>query len=182
MIRGHTRRVLIFMLVSAIIVPLVFYSEGPTEEQKAMDALQQAVNPSEKTQQPDIQSGKNNASTFTKIEYNHGDRRDPFLSILALTRQKIEKRRKKSLNPLENFDITEFKLLGVVFDGNDYYASLLIPDGKAFTIKTGITLGLYDGKVININEDSLTVREYVMNYKGDIIPKDTVLKLRKEEE
>ncbi len=117
-----------------------------------------------------------------KVEYNPAGRRDPFLSIVSLTKQKVQKKRKKSLNPLENYDVADFRLLGVIYDGKDYYASILLPDGKAFTVKKGMKLGLYGGSIIDISPDSLVIREYVMNYKGELRPKDTVLKLRKEEE
>jgi Tfp pilus assembly protein PilP len=117
-----------------------------------------------------------------KVEYNPTGRRDPFLSIVSLTKQKVQKKRKKSLNPLENYDVADFRLLGVIYDGKDYYASILLPDGKAFTVKKGMKLGLYGGSIIDVSPDSLVIREYVMNYKGELKPKDTVLKLRKEEE
>jgi len=117
-----------------------------------------------------------------QVEYNPAGRRDPFLSILALTKQKIERKRKKSLNPLENYDVADFRLLGIIYNGKGYFASILLPDGKAFTVKKGMTLGLYGGKIIDLGANSLTVREYVMNYRGQLKPKDTVLKLRKEEE
>lgn len=116
------------------------------------------------------------------IRYNSAGRRDPFLSILILTKQKIEKQKKRKRNPLENVDVTEIRLLGIVKKGSKYYASILLPDGKAFTITKGTTIGLYDGKVVDIALDRLVVREYVMDYRGRIKPKDTILKLRKEEE
>ncbi len=116
------------------------------------------------------------------IRYDPAGRRDPFLSILVLTKQRIEKKKRHSKNPLENVDITEVKLLGVVKKGNKYFASVLLPDGKAFTITKGTTIGLYNGKVIDIRLDRLVVREYVMDYRGRIKPKDIILKLRKEEE
>ncbi len=115
------------------------------------------------------------------ITYNPEGRRDPFLSIIVLTKQKVEKK-KKTVNPLENYDVTDFRLLGVVYADNDYYASVVLPDGKAYTIKKGTTLGLYGGKVIDIKSDAVVVREYIVDYRGKLMPKDTVLKLRKEEE
>ncbi len=116
------------------------------------------------------------------VNYDPKGRRDPFLSVVALTKQKIEKKRKKKINPLENYDVADFKVLGIVYDGTRYYASVMLPDGKAFTVTKGMTVGLYDGKIIDITPSQIVVREYVMNYKGQLKPKDTILKLRKEEE
>ncbi|NOZ25201.1 MAG: pilus assembly protein PilP [Nitrospirae bacterium] len=119
--------------------------------------------------------------TIEAITYDPEGRRDPFLSIIVLTKQKVEKK-KKTVNPLENYDVTDFRLLGVVYADNDYYASVVLPDGKAYTIKKGTTLGLYGGKVIDIKSDTVVIREYIVDYRGQLRPKDTVLKLRKEEE
>jgi len=132
-----------------------------------------------------VKEEKNKMSFKNKkiiIKYDPMGRRDPFLSIIALAKQKMKKLKKKALTPLENYDVMDIKLLGIVYDGKEYYASILLPDGKAFTVKEGISLGLYGGKIIEISEDRLIVREYIMNYKGELKPKDTVLKLHKEEE
>ncbi|HDO36407.1 MAG TPA: hypothetical protein ENH07_08985 [Nitrospirae bacterium] len=144
---------------------------------KTISRKVQKKNPTPRTVQKQV-----SVPEIKQVEYNPAGRRDPFLSILALTKQKIERKRKKNLNPLENYDVADFRLLGTIYNGNGYFASILLPDGKAFTVKKGMTLGLYGGKIIDLGEDSLTVREYVMNYRGELKPKDTVLKLRKEEE
>jgi type IV pilus assembly protein PilP len=134
----------------------------------------------EKTEQ------KKNEKIAVAVKYDPQGRRDPFLSILTLMKQKIEKAKKKrtikKLNPLENYDVTDLRLLGIIFDGREYFASIVLPDGKAFTIKKGMTLGLNDGKVIHIDKEGFTVREFVMSFFGKMKPKDTVKKLRKEEE
>ncbi len=116
------------------------------------------------------------------VRYDPKGRRDPFLSVVALTKQAREKKRIKKVNPLENYDVADFKVLGIVYDGKRYFASVMLPDGKAFTVTKGMTVGLYDGKIIDISPTRLVVREYVMDYKGRLKPKDTILKLRKEEE
>jgi Tfp pilus assembly protein PilP len=45
-----------------------------------------------------------------------------------------------------------------------------------------MTLGLYGGKVKEITENSVLIREQVKDYRGKLRIKDTILKLRKEEE
>jgi|Deesub1362B_J571_1020462.scaffolds.fasta_scaffold00273_18 type IV pilus assembly protein PilP len=119
------------------------------------------------------------------IKYDPAGRRDPFLSIIAITKQKIKKMAKKrrSLNPLENYDLTDIKLLGIVYDGKQYYASVLLPDGKGFTVKEGMRIGINGGKIIKLLADRMIVREYLPDIKtGKLKPRDTILKLHKEEE
>ncbi len=115
--------------------------------------------------------------------YNARGRRDPFLSIIELTKQKLERKRKtRSQSPLENYDLGDFRLIGIVFDGKDYYASVLLPDGKAYTITKGMTLGLYEGMVAEIHLDKMIVREKTFDYRGRRILNDFVLELIREEE
>jgi len=120
-------------------------------------------------------------SKIELVPYTAKNRRDPFASIILSTKQKMEKK-KKSLNPLENFDVTDFKLMGIIFDGKRYYASVVLPDNKAYTLKKGMSAGLYGGKVDRITKDSIVFNEYVIDYMGVKQLKKTELKLRKEEE
>jgi Tfp pilus assembly protein PilP len=59
---------------------------------------------------------------------------------------------------------------------------ILLPNQKTFTIKKGMVLGLEGGKVEEISAEKVVIREYVKDYRGDLKPKDTVLKLHKGEE
>jgi len=45
-----------------------------------------------------------------------------------------------------------------------------------------MTLGLYGGKVRDITRNSVIITEQIKDYKGQLKTKDTILKLRKEEE
>jgi Tfp pilus assembly protein PilP len=112
--------------------------------------------------------------------YDSKGRRDPFLSLVAESKQKPG--RKKGATPIEGFGLEEINLLAIAWDKNKYYALIMLPDGKAYTITEGTRLGLQGGKVQKITEDKVVIREYIKDYKSVIVPKDTVLKLHKEEE
>ncbi len=167
----------LFPLLLAVI--LVSCKDKPRTERPV--PVKKPVQAAQGTAAKTTAAAKEKKKVLEVITYNPEGRRDPFLSIVVLTKQKVE-HKKKTLNPLENYDVTDFRLLGVVYTGADYYASVVLPDGKAYTIKKGMTLGLYGGKVIDIKNDAVIIREYLVDYKGQLKPKDTVLKLRKEEE
>ncbi len=112
--------------------------------------------------------------------YDSKGRRDPFVSLIVVTKQKPLK--KKGASPIENYDIDEIRLLAIAWDKNKYYALIQLPDKKAYTITEGMTLGLMGGKVEQITKDSVLIREYVKDYRGDIKPRDSILKLHKGEE
>jgi len=112
--------------------------------------------------------------------YEPMGRRDPFVSLVQVAKPKAP--RKKGASPIENFDVDEIKLIAIAWDSNQYYALVTMPDTKSYTIRKGMTLGLNNGKVIDITKDSVFIREQIKDYKGQTKSKDTILKLRKEEE
>lgn len=113
-------------------------------------------------------------------DYDPRGRRDPFTSLIDIAKEK--QRQKKSSNPLENFDVNEIKLTAIVWDKNGHYALITLPNKKSYTIRKGMTLGLYGGHVEKITRDSVVVRQQIPDYRGRIETSDTILKLRKEGE
>ena len=113
--------------------------------------------------------------------YDARGRRDPFLSLVETTRQKLTK--KKGASPFESYDIDEIKLLAIAWNKNNkYFAHIMLPDKKTYTITEGMTLGLQGGKVVKITKDTVVVREFIKDYRGAIKPRDSILKLHKGEE
>ncbi len=112
--------------------------------------------------------------------YDPKGRRDPFMSLVQTIKTKAQ--RKKGATPIENFDVDEIKLIAIAWDSKQYYALITMPDKKSYTIRKGMTLGLNNGKVTDITSDSVFIKEQVKDYKGQTKEKDTILKLRKEEE
>jgi Tfp pilus assembly protein PilP len=110
--------------------------------------------------------------------YDAKGRRDPFMSLVTVAKQRPSV--KKNANPVENYDVSEIKLSAIVWDKKQYYALITLPDNKSYTIKKGMTLGLYGGKVQDITSDSVLIREQIRDYRGQLKTKDTLLKLRNE--
>jgi type IV pilus assembly protein PilP len=112
--------------------------------------------------------------------YDPKGRRDPFFSLVQGPKQKVQS--KKGLSPMENYDVDEIKLIAIAWDNQQYYALITLPDNKSYTIRKGMTLGLYNGKVAEITKDSVLISEQVKDYRGQPKTKDTTLRLRKGEE
>jgi Tfp pilus assembly protein PilP len=43
-------------------------------------------------------------------------------------------------------------------------------------------VGMNEGKILEISKDSVTIREMIRDWRGELKPEDTVIKLREEEE
>lgn len=114
--------------------------------------------------------------------YNPAGRKDPFLSTIEATKKEKEvEKKKKPSKPTEAFDVNDVKIIAIAWEKDRYYAMVRLPDGKYFTLQEGMTIGLYGGKVVKIDPNTVVVREFIKDYKGEIKPRDTILKLRKEE-
>jgi Tfp pilus assembly protein PilP len=116
----------------------------------------------------------------TSYIYEATGHRDPFVSILeALARKQSQK--KKGLFPIEDFDLSQIRVIAIMSDVKDNYALVGLPDGKFYTIKEGMTIGIHEGTVHSILEDMVLIREFKPDFRGQMRPEDTYLRLRKEE-
>jgi len=115
-----------------------------------------------------------------EYKYDARGRRDPFLSLLELTKKKPTK--KKGASPFESYEVEEFRLLAIASNKNKYYALIILPDKKTYTLTEGMALGLQGGKVEKITKDKVIIREFIQDYRGEIKPRDSILKLHKGEE
>jgi Tfp pilus assembly protein PilP len=114
--------------------------------------------------------------------YEAKGRRDPFLSIIeAAKKDRAVDMKKKGAKPTESFDVADIRVIAIASDKQRFYAMVQLPDKKYFTVKEGMTLGLYGGKVMKIDAAGMVVREFMKDFRGEIKTKDTILKLRKEE-
>jgi type IV pilus assembly protein PilP len=115
-----------------------------------------------------------------EYKYEAKGRRDPFLSLVQSKKEKPTK--KKGASPFESYDVDEIVLMAIASDKNKYYALVSLPDKKSYTITEGMTLGLQGGKVQKITKNTVIIREFIRDFKGEVKPKDTILKLHKGEE
>jgi Tfp pilus assembly protein PilP len=109
-------------------------------------------------------------------EYDDKGRRDPFVSLI-----KKETDVERTGNPLLDNDISQMRVIAIVWEPGDRYALFGLPDGKYYTIKEGMQIGLHGGAVEEILEDSVLIREQKPDFRGDLRPVDSYLRLRKEE-
>jgi Tfp pilus assembly protein PilP len=170
------KKAIFFLIFINFLIPLGGCSKGKPPAKKP--AAEQAAPITKQTPVTEAQGSKE----IVKEEYAYDakGRRDPFLPLVMMSKEKVEK--KKGAKPIESFSVDEINLLAIAWDKNKYYALIMLPDKKTFTITEGMTLGLEGGKVEKITENTVLIREYVKDYKGNMQQRDTVLKLHKGEE
>ena len=111
--------------------------------------------------------------------YRTAGRRDPFAPIIS---KQEKKARMGDAPPLERYNISEFKLSGILWGAFGYNAMLEGPDGKGYFIRKGTIVGPNRGVVKQITKDTMIVEEKFKNVMGEIERKEIIVELRKKQE
>jgi type IV pilus assembly protein PilP len=111
--------------------------------------------------------------------YNPVGKRDPFMPIIVKDDRKTPSGDRP---PLERFNISEFKLTGVVWGGFGYSAMLEGPEGKGYFVHVGTVIGQNKGVVKKIMKDAMIVEEKFKTISGETDRKEIVIELRKKQE
>ena len=169
-------RKLVFIIIPLLLVGFGCGNKPAAEKKPVAKKISETTTPLQ-TALPEQEQPKVEKEIYV---YDTKGRRDPFLSLIQPSKAKAE--RKKGASPVENYDVDEIRLIAIAWDSLQYYAMITLPDKKSYTIRKGMTLGINDGKVLDITREAVFINEQVKDYKGQFRTKDTILKLRKEEE
>ena len=120
---------------------------------------------------------QNVASSVTRLtsppvnQFDFSNKKDPFKPFIVVkaepkkTYDSIKKAQLDSL-PIHSFDVSQFKLIGIVTGGRDNKAMVTDPGGKGYVLKVGMTIGKNDGKIVLINASGVDVVEQFKDESG----------------
>lgn len=112
-----------------------------------------------------------------RFQYNASGRRDPFMSFVKPSNE-IDKK----LPPLQQFDVSQMKLMGVASGGGGYGAMVQISGGKTYSVKIGTPIGTNKGHVRAIHAQEIIIEEPFLNIFGRSDLKRIVMKLYTKKE
>ena len=110
--------------------------------------------------------------------YDPKSRREPFQSLARLV--KIVKKGEE-VPPLQLVQISDLKLLGIIWGGYGYHGLVRTPDGKGYTVKEGMLMGTNNGVISAITDKAVIVSEPSIDITGNKITKDVEILLRPKE-
>ena len=93
----------------------------------------------------------------------------------------LEPRKAGPLGPLERFDMSALKLVGIVWGNLGRRALVKAPDGKGYFVTVNTYMGKYSGKIVAIEEDYMVVEELYKNLEEKIVPKTLTIPLRRKD-
>lgn len=188
--RRHIWRVLSPVSVSAVVAAHLWLGLSAPAV-RAQETPPEAVRPrpATSTPRPMVTPAPPKAlEDETQYRYEGQGRRDPLEPLVKPAKDKPpDVLRPKSpgtdrpLGPLERFDISSLKLVGIVWGDLGRRALIKAPDGKGYFATLETYIGKYSGKVITIDMDRLVVEEQYVNSDEKIVPKTLIIPLRRKD-
>jgi Tfp pilus assembly protein PilP len=104
--------------------------------------------------------------------------RDPFRSY-EWERATLEEAEVRG--PLEEFDVNQLSVVGVVWNVGNARALIQDPSGEGVIVGEGARVGKNDGRIIKIDDSVVIVKETYVDMMGQETTKDIELRIRRSE-
>ncbi len=109
--------------------------------------------------------------------YSPSGKRDPFLPTEVIGNIGTVA---GPIFPLENYDLSQLKLVGIIWEVRAPKAMLLDPSGKGYVVKVGDRVGRHNGHVAKIRESEIVIVENDEGPDGKITHQTKTLRLQVE--
>lgn len=111
--------------------------------------------------------------------YNPEGRKDPFKPFLLGGSSRVS----NPAFPLLNYPVSDLKLVAIMgLKKNHFLAMVQTPDGKGYTIRAGMEVGINRGKVKEVTSQSVFIEEDYTEVSGEKKKRTVILSLRPPEE
>jgi len=120
-------------------------------------------------------------------QFDFSSKKDPFkpyvVQVKPAPAQSSEQARKslKDSLPIHSLDISQFKLIGIVTGEKGNRAMVTDISGKGYVLKTGMTVGRNNGKVVSITNDGVEVVEQFKDENGRVRKENIKLTLPRKQ-
>jgi type IV pilus assembly protein PilP len=119
-------------------------------------------------------------------QFDFSSKKDPFKPFMVVKSEvnKPSVTTKTALHnslPIHSFDVSQFKLIGIITGGRENQAMVTDPGGKGYVLKVGMTIGKNDGKIISINSNGVDVLEQFRDDNGRIRKENIKLALPRKQ-
>lgn len=148
----------------------------PKEEKKAAEPAPKPVKEEPKAIETKVEPKKEKEETV--YSYDPTNKPDPFKSFITVKEELEEKKvREKPKTYLETLDISQLVISAIVLTDSGNWALVRDSKGDGHVIKVGTPIGRGGGRVTEIREDKVVVRESYKDFRGREIVRDRLMKL-----
>lgn len=116
---------------------------------------------------PVVATKEEQAKKKQKFVYQAEGRRDPFLPLTAI-RKPVGPVSQEPQTPLQQYDLDQYQLIGVIVGLESPRAMVVAPDGKSYILKKGVKIGKNNGVVLDISNEVIRVEEKYYDFSGNV--------------
>jgi type IV pilus assembly protein PilP len=110
--------------------------------------------------------------------YDPTGKRDPFRSFIL---DRLHEEGKQAKGPLEEYDLSQLEVAGMVWRGNKRRALVIDPSGQGYVVEEGDKIGKNDGRVLEIGDSMMRVREEYVDFHGEKTTKEIDMRIRQSQ-
>jgi type IV pilus assembly protein PilP len=144
------------------------------EKQKQMAALQL---PSRGPKKGEEQAAGSMGGSHG-FAYDPVGRRDPFRSFIL---DRLHEDQTETKGPLEEYDLSQLEVAGLVWKAQKRRALVIDPSGQGYVVEEGDKIGKNNGRVLEIGDSSMRVREEYVDFHGEATTKEIDMRIRQSQ-
>ena len=123
---------------------------------------------------------------YEKFLYSARNVRDPFIATVIdtivtdendIVEGAVRPNKSRLKEELESFGLQELGLVGTLEQDGQVWALIRVPEGIIHKVKQGNYLGKNDGKIIELTDAGLVLKEVVLDGKGGYVEQEITLAL-----
>jgi type IV pilus assembly protein PilP len=142
---------------------------APAIAPAAAPVSNQAVKPVQKP----VSSAVKLAPPPAGSQFDFSNKKDPFrpfVFVKPVTKSTPEDAKKTLISslPIHSFDVSQFRLIGIVTGAKENQAMVVDPGGKGYVLKVGMTIGKNEGRVTTITTAGVDVVEQFKDDNGRV--------------
>lgn len=120
-----------------------------------------------------------------KDHYNSSGKIDPFIPLIQEKAETpasvIDDRPKRILTPLEKIDLSQIKLVAIIAMNDRKIAMVEEANGKGYEVGIGTYMGKNQGRVFEITDSSILVKEITRDFRGQLKENVQEIKIHKND-
>lgn len=185
--RGIQTGALVLALALAVAGCQKTTGSSVSEYQKQRDAViakrkQEAARADESEKGQGQKQGESDETRYGDLGgaymYDPVGKRDPFRSFVL---DRVAEANDGAKGPLEQFDLSQLDVSGVVWEADNKRALVTDPSGRAYVVKVGDPIGKNDGEVMSIQDSAVQVREAYVDFHGKKTTKEIMMRVRQSQ-
>jgi len=145
------------------------------EKQKQMAALQLPEKHGKKGEGEKAAGSMGGSVGFV---YDPVGRRDPFRSFIL---DRLHEDETETKGPLEEYDLAQLEVAGLVWKAEKRRALVIDPSGQGYVVEEGDKIGKNNGRVLEIGDSSMRVREEYVDFHGEATTKEIDMRIRQSQ-